>query len=474
VSSWLRRVTLCCAILVLSPTVRGAQRTPDATPGDLKARIDATAADLVAQTGVPSASIGVVQNGRIVYTNAFGKARLSPPVAASADMRYAIGSISKQFTVACVLLLAEEGKLSIDDPLGRYLPELTRSSEVTLRNLMSHTSGYRDYAPQDYTIPAWTKPTTPQAVVGEWATLPLDFEPGTQYQYSNTNFVILGLIVEKLSGQPFWTYLSSRVLKPLGMTKTIDLDTERERLETQGYFRYALGPLRPAVLEAPGWYVADGSMAMPVADLLAWDISFMNRSLLKPASYAAMETDVRLKNGQPAGYGLGVSLSVRDGHRVVSHGGEVGGFVSSNTVFPDDKIAVAVLTNQEAGSAAARIGRAVSVLALPEPAAAITADASESEQQARQVVAALQQGRIDRALFTDNANFFFSQTALDDHKSSLAPLGAVSAVKQTSASQRGGMTLREFEVRFASGARFTLITYTTTEGKLEQFILDVV
>jgi D-alanyl-D-alanine carboxypeptidase len=473
-SSRLRRVTLCCAILVLAPTVRGAQRIPDGTPGDLKARIDAMAGDLVAQTGVPSASVGVVQNGRIVYTNAFGKARLSPPLPASADMRYAIGSISKQFTVACVMLLAEEGRLAIDDPVGKYLPELTRSSEVTLRNLMSHTSGYRDYAPQDYTIPAWTKPTTPQAVVREWATLPLDFEPGTQYQYSNTNFAIVGLIVEKVSGQPFWSYLSSRVLKPLGMTKTIDLDTERDRLETQGYFRYALGPLRPATLEAPGWYFADGSMAMPVAELLAWDISFMNRSLLKPASYTAMETDVRLANGQPAGYGLGVSLSVREGRRVVSHGGEVGGFVSSNTIFPDDRIAVTVLTNQEASSAAARIGRAVSALVLPAPGATVGAGASRSEQQARQIVAGLQQGRIDRTLFTDNGNFFFSQTSLDDHKSSLAPLGAVSVVRQTSASQRGGMTLREFDVRFANGARFTLITYTTSEGKLEQFILDAV
>jgi hypothetical protein len=104
--------------------------------------------------------------------------------------------------------------------------------------------------------------------------------------------------------------------------------------------------------------------------------------------------------------------------------------------------------------------------------ASVSADASGSEEQARQIVAGLQRGRIDRTLFTDNGNFFFSQTALDDHKSSLSPLGAISVVKQTSASQRGGMTLREFDVRFANGARFSLITYTTGEGRLEQFILD--
>ena len=91
----------------------------------------------------------------------------------------------------------------------------------TIRNLLSHTSGYEDYAPQDYTIPVWTKPTTAQTVVHEWATKPLDFDPGTQYQYSNTNFNIVGLIVEKVSGQPFWKYLSAHVLTPLGLTKTI-------------------------------------------------------------------------------------------------------------------------------------------------------------------------------------------------------------------------------------------------------------
>jgi len=465
-------VSLCAAISLSTP-VRGLQQAPSAPATDLKSRIDAAVSELVASTGVPSASVGVVQNGRVIYTAAFGKARLAPAVPASPAMRYAIGSISKQFTVACVLLLAEEGKLSVDDPVARYFPELTRASEVTLRHLMSHTSGYEDYAPQDYTIPAWMKPTTPQAVVHEWATRPLDFEPGTQYQYSNTNFNILGLVVEKVSGERFWTFLSKRVLKPLGLARTIDLDTQRDELEPQGYFRNALGPLRPAVLEAPGWYFADGSMAMPVSELLTWDISVMDRSLLKPASYTAMATEMTLKNGRGAGYGLGVSLSVHDGHRVVSHGGEVGGFVSSNTVFPDDRIAVAVLTNQEASAAAGRIDRAVSALLLPRAATDTGSAATRAEARATQILTGLRQGAIDRALFTDNGNFFFNQTALDDYRTSLAPLGAISSLKQTSTSRRGGMTHRGFDVQFANGTKVTLSTFTTSDGRLEQFLVDL-
>lgn len=467
-----RRWPFAIAAVVLGLTIGRAQ-TPNTLAPDLAARVETAVKQTIDRTGVPSASVGIVQDGRIVYVAAFGQARLSPPLAASPEMRYAIGSISKQFTAACTLLLAEAGKLTLDDPVGKYFPELTRANEVTLRNLLTHTSGYQDYAPQDYTIPAWTKPTSPQAIIHAWATKPLDFDPGTQYQYSNTNFNIVGLIVEKVSGEPFWSFLSKRVLVPLGMTKTIDLDTQHDLLEPTGYFRNALGPLRPALLEAPGWYFADGEMAMPVGDLLKWDISLMNQTVLQPASYAAMETEMKLKNGQGARYGLGVSLSTRDGHRIVSHGGEVGGFVASNTIFPDDKIAVAVLTNQEASPAAGAIGRAIATLLLPPPAASTgpVAEAAKAEAQANAILAGLQQGRIDRALFTANGNFYFDETTIQDFATSLGPLGAIKSLRQTATSLRGGMTFRAFEAEFANGTKVSISTFVTTDGKLEQFLV---
>jgi D-alanyl-D-alanine carboxypeptidase len=464
-----RMQRLAIGTLLLASTTLLAQGPSTA---DLRSKVDAAAREVLAKTGVPSASVGIVQNGRIVFTSAYGSARLTPPMPATPELHYAVGSISKQFTAACVLLLQEDGKLSLDDPIAKYFPGLTRAKDVTIRNILTHTSGYEDYAPQDYTIPAWTKPTTAERIVREWATKPLDFEPGTQYQYSNTNFNIAGLIVEQVSGEPFWTFLSRRVLTPLGMTHTIDLDTQHNQLEPTGYMRNALGPLRPAIMEAPGWYFADGELAMPVGDLLLWDISLMNRSLLKPASYAAMETDQPLKGGQTARYGLGVQIGMRDGHRVVSHGGEVGGFVAQNTVYPDDKIAIAVFTNQEASAAAGGIARAISALLLPSPTAAGSAtDAAKAEAQAKQILAGLQQGKIDRALFTPNCNFYFDETSLDDHAKSLGPLGAVQSVTQSSTSLRGGMTFRSFDVSFANGTKVRLTTYTTSDGKLEQFLI---
>jgi D-alanyl-D-alanine carboxypeptidase len=463
-------------LVLLGATLAAAQGgtpTIDSLPAALSTKVSAAILDVMQRTHVPSAEVGIVRGGRVAYVAAFGQARLSPAMAATPDMHYAVGSISKQFTTAAVLLLQQEDKLSIDDPVSRWYPELTRAREVTLRNLLSHTSGYEDYAPQDYTIPAWTHPSSAERIVHEWATKPLDFDPGTQYQYSNTNFNLLGLIVEKASGQPFWTFLKSRVLDPVGLSQVIDLDTQRDRLEPVGYFRNALGPLRPAIPEAPGWYFADGELAMPVGDLLRWDISMMNESLLSHDSYAAMESPTRLKNGLYSAYGLGLTAGAENGHRMISHSGEVGGFVAWNAVLPDDKIAVAVLTNQEASPAAGAIGRALAALLVPPSEVASTADdAAGAERLARATLAGLQHGAIDRARFTDNANFYFDSTALADYTSSLGALGAIRSLRQTATFERGGMTYRGFTAEFANGTTVNLSTFTIPDGRYEQFLVE--
>src|SRR5271169_2359246 len=170
-------------------------QTPPPIPPALREKVDAIVRQELANTGVPSASIAIVQGGAINYLQAYGNARLEPRAPALPSMRYSIGSISKQFTAAAVLLLAEQGKLSLDDPVSRFVPNLTRGNEVTIHELLSHTSGYQDYWPQDYVPPFMLQPVTAVKILDLWARKPLDFEPGTEWQYSNTNFVIAGLIV---------------------------------------------------------------------------------------------------------------------------------------------------------------------------------------------------------------------------------------------------------------------------------------
>src|SRR3954470_14189154 len=163
------------------------------------------------KSGAPSVSVAVVQEGRLAFAKAFGMADLAAGRAADTNTRYAVGSISKQFTAAALLLLQEEGKLSMDDRVAKYFPNLRRAGDITLRQLLSHTSGYEDYAPQDYIIPEWTQATSPAAILDRWAMKPLNFEPGTKWQYSNTGFVLAGAIFEKVAGQGLVAFLKQRI-----------------------------------------------------------------------------------------------------------------------------------------------------------------------------------------------------------------------------------------------------------------------
>jgi D-alanyl-D-alanine carboxypeptidase len=439
--------------------------SPLSAQTSFEARVDSVAHAVLERTGVPGASVAVVRDGRLAYAHAYGDAQLEPEVPAQPDIRYSIGSISKQFAASCILLLQEDGKLSLDDAVSRWLPDLTRADEITVRQLLSHTSGYQDYWPQDYVPPMMLEPTTAQEIMDRWAKMPLDFDPGTRWQYSNTNYVIAGVIVEKVSGTPFFDFLRSRVLTPLGLGSATSIDvSEVTEPEATGYMRYALGPLHRAPKEGAGWLFAMGELAMTATDLAKWDISLMDETLLDPDSYRQLETEVLLNDGVATGYGLGVSVGTSGSHRVISHSGEVSGFTAQNLVFPDDHAAVVVLTNQDAASASGAIARGVSGLLF----ATQDADTQARERQAREIFEGLQHGTIDRSLFTDDANAYFSDQALHDFASSLAPLGPPRDFRQTSQSLRGGMVARSFQALFADRA-LRVWTFQTPDGKLEQY-----
>ena len=434
---------------------------------ELRSNIDSIAKDVLQKTGVPSASVAVVQDGKIAYLQAYGSARLDPQTAATPAMRYSIGSISKQFTAAAVLLLVQEGKLSLDDPVSKYIPGLTEGDKVTIRELLSHTSGYQDFWPQDYVPPLMLKPITADQIMNMWARKPLDFQPGTKWQYSNTNYVIAGAIVEKVSGKTLMELLTEKVFTPLQMKTVTNTDANKlPPSDPGGYFSYALGPLHPAPKEGHGWMFAAGELAMTAEDLAKWDISIIDQSVLKPTSYGEMETEVVLKDGVGSRYGLGMFVTSNNGHRTLEHGGEVSGFVAENIVLPDDKIAVAVLTNQDASEAAGDIGRQVSALLVK---AATPAD-PQADALMRKVYDGLQQGKIDRSLFTDNCNAYFTDEALKDYASSLGPLGAPEAFTAARTSLRGGMTARIYQVKYPK-KNLTIIIYQMPDGKIEQYLI---
>ncbi len=454
------RIVWIAFSLAASPTL--AQTDSKLAP-KLRAEVDRIARKVLATTGVPSASIAVVQDGQIAYVQAYGDARLEPRTAARPDMRYSIGSISKQFTASAILMLADQHKLSLDDPVSRFLPTLTRAEGVTIRELLSHTSGYQDYWPQDYVPPFMLQEITADQILDRWARKPLDFDPGTKWQYSNTNYIVAGLIVEKASGTPLLEFLRARVFAPLGMESVTNIDQERLReTDPAGYLRYALGPPRVAPKEGKGWLFAAGELAMTAQDLARWNVGMLDQRLLTPASYAEMETEVRLKNGLGTKYGLGIDVTTESGHRVLAHNGEVSGFAASNMVFPDDRAAISVLTNEDSSDAASAIVKQIAPLLFTSQ------DYAAGEARARQIFDGLQHGKIDRALFTDNANSYFTGQAIRDFAASLSPLGKLPEFKQTWQQDRGGMTFRLFEVKFAKKT-LNVWERDMPDGKIEQY-----
>jgi CubicO group peptidase (beta-lactamase class C family) len=262
---------------------------------------------------------------------------------------------------------------------------------------------------------------------------------------------------------PLLEFLSNNIFSPLGMKSVINIDQNRlTETDATGYARYALGPLRPAVKEGKGWLFAAGELAMPAEDLAKWDISIIEQRLLKPASYRQFGSDTVLKNGLGTQYGLGVDVIKEQGHRALAHGGEVSGFTSENMVFPDDGAAVVVFTNQDSIDASGSIAQKIVPLLFPQ------ADPTKEEGQARAIFERLQEGKIDRSLFTENCNAYFSEEALRDFAAGLQKLGKPHSFVQKSRSDRGGMTFRMFAVTFPS-VSLDVWERVMPDGKIEQF-----
>jgi CubicO group peptidase (beta-lactamase class C family) len=459
------RVTLLVALTVLVAFDLQGQLPPETTT-----RIDAIAGKVLAETGVPSVSIAVVKDNKIAYVHAYGDGCVEPPTPARPEMRYKIGSVSKQFMAMAILLLVQDGKLSLDDHVGRFFPSLTRANDITIRQLLSHTSGYQDYYPLDYVAPFMTQLVTPDEILDRWTRKPLDFEPGTQWQYSNTNFVVAGRILEQVTGMPLMVFLEKRIFRPLGMESPLDLDHQPVAdSDAKGYTRFGRGPLHLVQPEARGWLFAAGELAMTARDLALWDMGLMEGKLLKPTLMDEMIKPARLKNGAPTSYALGVGISNAAGHPRLQHGGSTAGFVSLNTVWFDQGAAVAVLSNLDGSSAAGSITNQVGPLLLAEkqdPQAALQLE------QARRIFGQLQDGTIDRSLLTSDANFYFTPQVLADAASSLKPLGTPESFDQTSMTLRGGMTLRTFDIRFAGGTVLRLRTFSEADGRFAQYLIQ--
>lgn len=437
------------------------------TPAEV-AQIDQLVTRTLTDTGVPSASIAVVRGGEIVLTKAYGKASETLP--ARPELRYQIASISKQFTAMGLLLLEDDGKLDLDDTVGKWLPGISGGDTITIRQLLSHTAGLRDYWPQDYMLPAMRRPVRPNAIVGDWVKERLDFAPGSDWQYSNTGYVVAGMILEKAAGEPLLAFLKRRVFDPVGIAP-LDQDDTFTPAFPRGYSRTALGPVRLAPEPARGWMFATGMLAMSAAELAKWNVARLNRAVFPADDWAEQEKPVIRRDGTTNGYALGLSTGYARSRRILSHTGGAVGFISRNNVYPDSRAAITVLTNADFSSSMNTIAQGIEKIVLGAPPAP-TAEAPRVDD-AKAVYAGLVSGTLDRSKLTANLNDYFDATALADFRSSLAPLGQPAVELAGPPNLRGGFVGRSYTLKYPGGKSLSLSTYSEpgTNGRWEQFIV---
>ena len=300
------------------------------------------------ENNIPGVLVGLASRGRLVHVQSYGMANVELSVPVSDSTVFEIGSISKQFVSAAVMLLVEDGRLGLDDGIHEYLTDLPSEwLGVTVRQLLTHTSGIPDYE-EIQTYEAYRLRFTPEQIIREAHSRPMDFEPGTGWYYSNTGYFLLSMIVERIEGQPLGKVFQSRIFGPLGMTQTRMADPEDIiRHRASGYWVDRMGvELMNRDATQPSSTLGAGGLLSSVHDMTKWDEALYGDDFLSAESKAAMWTRVVLAGGEERGYGFGWSVGQYRGHRPLSHGGQVAGFVANFLRLPDDDVAIIVFANR--------------------------------------------------------------------------------------------------------------------------------
>jgi CubicO group peptidase (beta-lactamase class C family) len=339
------------------------------------AAIDTIAATVIERKATPSVAIGVARNGKLVFAKAYGYRNLDDQVPADADTMYGIGSNTKQFTAACILLLRDTGKLDLDAPVSRYLPGIPHGGEVTVRNLLTHTGGYAEYTELPDIDQLAARPATNDEILATVTSRPLGFKPGTKWQYSNTGYVMLATIVERLSGMSYGDFLRARIFEPLGMTRTHYEDEQLvETDRATGYTRFAMGEQEHETHLDYSWFSGAGAIESTLADLETWNNAIDRGPLLSAASREMMHTTFKLADGSDTHYGFGLFMqTLPGGKHLVLHGGDTTGFGTQDARFVEDGLDVIVLTNQEPASYNAVMNAVYRTIVPAPPAPAPTA-----------------------------------------------------------------------------------------------------
>ena len=389
--------------------------------------IDAYVQRRMERDHIPGVSVAILREGKVIHCKGYGMANVELSSPATENSVYQIASLTKPFTATAIMLLAEDGKLSIDGQVRKYVPDLPASWEhVTVRQLLSHTSGINSNKLGGPSATAG-KDFTARELVDTVAKEPLDFKPGEHWNYSNAGYAVLGLLIEKLSGKSYGDFLDERIFKPLGMGNTRANDLHAVIAgRVQGY-AWDGKVLTIGEYFSPTQPFAAGMLVSTVADLAKWDRSLDAGTLLKRPILEQMWAPVRTGHGDRPGYGLGWEIKEINGHRSVGHGGGIPGFSTCFTRYGDDHLTVIVLTNSNYGNVET-FASGIAAQIIPALGSGVERPIEDTDaattQRLKAMIQKLATGEVDPANFTEKSKED-AIPKLKSHKDFFASLGTL-------------------------------------------------
>jgi D-alanyl-D-alanine carboxypeptidase len=328
--------------------------------------VDDYVAAQMAKRHIPGLSLAVVKDGLVVKAKGYGLANVELKAPATEETVYELGSITKQFTAAAVMMLVEEGKLGLDDPIHDHLKGLPDAWKgVAVRHLLNHTSGIKSYTGVTDFVKLTRNDYKAEEIVKLVADKPMEIEPGESWAYNNTGYYLLGMLVEKASGKRYGDFLAERIFKPLGMTRTRPNNPKEVIPGRAAGYGEIFGVLINRDPITPTSAFAAGNLVSTVGDMVKWDAALAGGKLLSASSYDQMYTPTRLKNGDPRPYGFGWAVGSRFRHKYLNHGGGTAGFSTIIYRYPADKLTVIVLSNL-ASADTPGIAEGIARIYLPE------------------------------------------------------------------------------------------------------------
>jgi CubicO group peptidase (beta-lactamase class C family) len=427
---------------------------------------------------IPGLSLAVALDGRVIKAKGYGYADLEFRAPVTPDTFFESGSIGKQFTATAVMMLVEEGKIGLDDKITKYFPDAPASwNDITIRELLSHEAGLKNYTGvgdidfrKDYTEDQLLK-------IAE--SFPLDFPPGSDWSYSNTGYVVLGILIHKVTGEFYGDFLHQRIFAPLGMKARVISESDIIPNRASGY-KLVKGQWKNQDWVSPTLNTtADGSLYFTALDLTKWDAALYTTQLLKQSSLDEMWTIQKYQTGPNAGkpnkghYGFGWFINTMNGHKLIEHGGSWQGFTDTICRYVDDKLTVILLTNLDSEHsnpdkiAHQVAGFYIPALKPPPPPKPIADTEPQVTAQLRDVIARLAAGSLDLSKFTPDAQKKFGADMQKAAQDFLVNEGALGKLELLSRTEENGVRTYKYRAHFEYGTTITLTLRLAADGKID-------